>query len=49
MPGSYNFFIKEVESSPGYKEIFESWLFEEFGHKNRNILNTIIYDKFYKN
>jgi len=42
-----NFFIKDVEKHPDYKEKYENWLLKEFGHKNGNILNKIIYDKFY--
>ena len=42
-----NFFIKDIEEHPDYKEKYENWLLKEFGHKNGNILNKIIYNKFY--
>ena len=42
-----NFFIQDIDSDPINKELYENWLFEEFGHKKGYLLNNIIYNKFY--
>jgi hypothetical protein len=42
-----DFFTKELESDPTNKELYEDWLYKEFGHKKGYLLNNIIYNKFY--
>jgi len=42
-----NYFINEIESNQDYKEVYKQWLYEEFGHTNVNILNQLIYKKFF--
>jgi len=42
-----NFFISELEKSDIHKKIYTDWLFNEFGHKNGNILTDIIYNKVF--
>jgi hypothetical protein len=42
-----DFFMKELELDPMNKELYENWLFKEFGHKKGYLLNNIIYNKFY--
>jgi predicted unusual protein kinase regulating ubiquinone biosynthesis (AarF/ABC1/UbiB family) len=42
-----DFLTKELDSDPMNKELYENWLFQEFGHKKGYLLNNIIYNKFY--
>ncbi len=37
----------EIELNKNYKEQYSDWLFEEFGHRKANILDSIIYNKFF--
>jgi len=41
------YFQYEIENGEKYIELYNNWLMEEFGHKNGNILNTIIHNKFF--
>jgi predicted unusual protein kinase regulating ubiquinone biosynthesis (AarF/ABC1/UbiB family) len=42
-----DFLTQELNSDPINKELYENWLFQEFGHKKGYLLNEIIYNKFY--
>ena len=42
-----NYFLHDIASSPENAIIYNDWLFEEFGHRNGNILTNLIYQKFF--
>lgn len=42
-----NYYINEINSNENYIHDYKEWLFEEFGHRNPNALNNIIYNKFF--
>jgi hypothetical protein len=39
------YYENKIETSD--KEQYFNWLFEEFGHRKGNVLDTIIYNKFF--
>jgi hypothetical protein len=41
------YFLNDLASCPENATIYNDWLFEEFGHKNGNILVNLIYNKFF--
>jgi hypothetical protein len=42
-----NFLINYLDDDPGKKQLYQDWLFEEFGHRKAYILTDIIYNQFF--
>ena len=43
------YYNDKIENNEEYKKDYSDWLFQEFGHRKGNILDSIIYNRFFSN